>query len=73
MKKRFVPKFVIVYGNRWEALYVDNDLVCQKRHITENDILHAINMMYVEVDNRWLNKRGRWPGKYNEIPLKKLK
>lgn len=72
-KNKTINDICIVYANNWEALYVNGDCILQKRRITTRDIMLAIDMHFVGIDEKWLYKRGQFPGRYKDIPLRRLR
>lgn len=75
-------KFIIGYD--WQGLYLNNELICENHKLDTYDILESIsdyvkktkidinedffNMKTYDISQDWLEDRGNFPEKFEEIP-----
>lgn len=78
----------LIIGYDWQGLYINNDLICENHTLDMYDVLESIsnyvknkdidigeeffniNQYYISDD--WLEDRGSFPEKFEEIPKSML-
>jgi len=63
-------KVILVKGDKWQALYVNGQLLNQHDRISENEILkHGKTYDVVYANNEWLNGIGYFPENFRYVFL----
>lgn len=66
-------KITFVSGGDWQGLYVDGKIVLQNHSLYPIEVLEAlkIDFDYIETDDEWLYKIGRFPDELSKVKKQK--
>jgi len=69
-----MKKIMIVSGEDWEGLYIDDKLVLQNHVLGLHEVLRSLDIVLsmADVNQEWLEERAHFPENFNDIPKDKL-